>query len=43
MVEFYRNLLSGKSYADALRLARLSAISKGWMPVDWAGFVLIGI
>lgn len=43
MVAFYKHLLEDKvSYAEALRLAKLDCIEKGFLPMDWAGFVLIG-
>jgi|GEM_PF-3515671 len=43
MVAFYKHLLEGKvSYAEALRLAKLDCIEKGFLPLDWAGFILIG-
>ncbi|MBI9068607.1 MAG: CHAT domain-containing protein [Salinivirgaceae bacterium] len=43
MVAFYTHLLEDKvSYAEALRLAKLDCIKKGFLPMDWAGFVLIG-
>ncbi len=42
MVLFYKHLLNGNSYAAALRLAKLDCIEKGFLPLDWAGFVLIG-
>lgn len=42
MVEFYNHLLNGNSYAEALRRAKLHFISTGYLPMDWAGFVLIG-
>ncbi len=42
MVAFYKYLLSGNSYAEALRLAKQECIAKGFLPIDWAGFVLIG-
>ena len=42
MVAFYKHLLEDKvSYAEALRLAKLDCIKKGFLPLDWAGFVLI--
>ncbi len=41
MLTFYQKLLEGKSYAEALRLAKLQAIKKGCLPLDWAGFVLL--
>ncbi|MFW5983010.1 MAG: CHAT domain-containing protein [bacterium] len=42
MSAFYSYLLKGNSYSEALRLAKLDSIEKGFLPVDWAGFVLIG-
>jgi len=43
MVAFYKHLLEDKvSYAEALRRAKLDSIAKGFLPIDWAGFVLIG-
>ncbi len=42
MKAFYSYMLRGNSYAEALRLAKLDAIKKGFMPMDWAGIVLIG-
>jgi CHAT domain-containing protein len=41
MVSFYTHLLKGNSYAEALRLAKLDLIKKGFLPLDWAGFILI--
>jgi CHAT domain-containing protein len=42
MLLFYRHLLDGVSYAEALRQAKLDCISRGFLPLNWAGFVLIG-
>ena len=42
MLNFYRYVLEGDSYASALRKAKLSAIEKNLLPMDWSGFVLIG-
>ncbi|MFW5963175.1 MAG: CHAT domain-containing protein [Bacteroidota bacterium] len=43
MVAFYKHLLEGDvSYAEALRQAKLDCIEKGFSPMDWAGFVLLG-
>lgn len=42
MIAFYKHLLNGNSYAHALRLAKLDCIKKGFQPLDWAGFVMIG-
>jgi|GEM_PF-3226400 len=43
MVAFYKHLLENQlSYAEALRLAKLDCIEKGFLPLDWAGFLLIG-
>ncbi len=45
MVEFYKAYLSGKSYSDALRIAKLNLLRKeaSGNPKSWAGFVLFGI
>jgi len=43
MVAFYKYLLKDNvSYAEALRLAKLECIENGFLPLDWAGFILIG-
>ncbi len=42
MDQFYRNVLNGVSYSKSLQLAKLACIEKGYFPMDWAGFVLIG-
>jgi CHAT domain-containing protein len=43
MISFYKHLLGKEvTYAEALRLAKLDCIEKGFLPIDWAGFVLIG-
>ncbi|MGM0496995.1 MAG: CHAT domain-containing protein [Bacteroidota bacterium] len=42
MAAFYSYLLEGNSYSEALRLAKLDSIKKGFLPMDWAGFILIG-
>ncbi|MGM0377725.1 MAG: CHAT domain-containing protein, partial [Bacteroidota bacterium] len=43
MIAFYKHLLEKKvTYAEALRRAKLDCIEKGFLPIDWAGFVLIG-
>lgn len=42
MVAFYKHLLKGNSYSESLRLAKLDCIKKGFLPIDWAGFILIG-
>lgn len=42
MVQFYKHLMNGQaSYAQALRQAKLDGIAKGYLPLDWSGFVLI--
>jgi len=42
MVTFYKHLLQDNvSYSEALRLAKLECIKKGFLPIDWAGFILI--
>lgn len=44
MDEFYKQLLSGKSYASSLREAKLKMIAskESAFPSKWSGFVLIG-
>ncbi|MBU1095622.1 MAG: CHAT domain-containing protein [Bacteroidetes bacterium] len=44
MITFYENTLSGKSYKESLRNAKLKMINnkKIAFPVNWSGFVLIG-
>lgn len=42
MVDFYRQILDGKSYSEALRLAKIQQIEKGEPPLDWSGIILIG-
>lgn len=44
MIEFYRQMMNGKKYSDALRLAKLKLISSEITarPRSWAGFLLIG-
>ena len=44
MIEFYRQLISGKSYSEALRYAKLKMISNETTarPRSWAGFLLVG-
>lgn len=42
MIDFYKILLSGKSYSKALRGAKLIQIKKGEQPIDWSGIILIG-
>ena len=44
MDEFYRQMLSGKSYASSLRQAKLKMIAskESSFPSKWSGFVLIG-
>ncbi len=44
MVEFYRNILSGKPYAEALRNAKLKMINQKPMasPYYWSAFLQIG-
>ncbi|MDD2965748.1 MAG: CHAT domain-containing protein [Bacteroidales bacterium] len=41
MVGFYRHLLNGDDYATALQKSKKECIANGFMPIDWAGFVLI--
>jgi len=44
MIDFYRNLLAGKSYAEALRAVKLKMIKTESLasPNLWSGFLLIG-
>lgn len=42
MTSFYRHLAEGRGKAEALRAAKLEALSDGNPPSDWAGFVLLG-
>jgi tetratricopeptide (TPR) repeat protein len=44
MVDLYDNILSGRSYAKALRAAKLKMIEdeKSSFPAKWSGFVLVG-
>lgn len=42
MIAFYKHLIEEKvSYAEALRLAKVDCIEKGFLSIDWAGFILI--
>ncbi len=43
MVLFYEKMLkNGGDYRKALQDAKLECIKEGFLPMDWAGFVLIG-
>ncbi|RPI73920.1 MAG: CHAT domain-containing protein [Ignavibacteriales bacterium] len=44
MIEFYKNVLDGKSYSSSLRTAKLKLIKDGKYsyPLEWSPFVLIG-
>lgn len=43
MLAFYKHLLNDNvNYAEALRRAKLDCIKKGFLSLDWAGFILIG-
>jgi hypothetical protein len=43
MKYFYKELISGKTKADALREAKLHLIDDGYGdPLYWAGFILMG-
>jgi CHAT domain-containing protein len=42
MLDFYSYVSKGYSYREALRQAKLDAIKKDRLPLDWAGFILIG-
>jgi len=45
MLQFYKSVLEGESYAQSLRTTKLKMIrnSKTADPMKWAGFVLIGV
>ena len=45
MVEFYKQMISGKTYSESLRLAKLKLIENNLTtrPRSWAGFLLIGV
>ncbi len=45
MVEFYRQMISGKTYSESLRQAKLKLIGNEITarPRSWAGFLLIGV
>ncbi len=44
MLNFYKNLLSGKNYSAALREAKLDLLNEGKYsyPLEWSPFILIG-
>jgi len=42
MVDFYKSILKGNSYSEALRQAKLLQIKNGELPIDWSGIILIG-
>lgn len=44
MIEFYRNILAGRHYCRALRLAKLELLKSPYtaFPKYWSGFVLVG-
>lgn len=43
MIAFYKHLLEGgETYDIALQLAKKDCIKQGLLPLDWAGFILIG-
>jgi len=42
MKDFYSNYLNGNDYATSLQNAKQEAIKRGELPIDWAGFILIG-
>lgn len=42
MLFFYQYLIQGETYTGALRKAKLDCIAKGYLPLNWAGFVING-
>ncbi|GEM_PF-2356704 len=45
MYEFYRHVIAGESYPDALRNAKLHLIGReeSSLPMLWSGFIMIGV
>ncbi len=43
MTRFYYYVLKEKSFPQAIRLAKLDCINHGFLPLDWSGFILVGI
>ncbi len=45
MVEFYKQMISGKTYSESLRLAKMKLLQNNITarPRSWAGFLLIGV
>lgn len=43
MISFYDYLLQGFSYSKSLQMAKKDCQKKGFLPIDWAGFILIGV
>jgi CHAT domain-containing protein len=42
MDDFYQHLKKGKDLADALKMAQVDMIRKGYAPYYWAPFILTG-
>ncbi|GEM_PF-5837514 len=42
MLLFYEYIAKDYEYHEALRHAKLDAIDKGYLPMDWAAFIMIG-
>ncbi len=42
MLLFYKYLLNGDTYSIALSKAKLDCIKKGYLAIDWAGFIILG-
>lgn len=42
MNDFYHYLLQGDSFAVSMQKAKIDAIQSEMLPLDWAGFVLVG-
>jgi len=41
VIDFYKEILKGKSYSKALQKAKLNQIKQGELPIDWSSFVFI--
>jgi CHAT domain-containing protein len=43
MILFYQNVINnGSTFKQALKDAKVECIRRGFLPMDWAGFILIG-
>jgi len=42
MLNFYSYIFEGKTYSEALRLAKITQIKNGDLPINWSSLILIG-